>query len=274
MKKRNIINLITLVITTFLLIFVGRAWYVTNEKASVSGINAVSASDAFTLELQRGEYNAGSTDKWTWFDTNNLSVANMQPGNAFFFRFKIVASKAGKFKVSLNKIESSIQAGVLTRSSEGEAPNINYFVELYSTKIFKMDDATKLTIKNATTNLGVLYDNYTSEDGFKLKDYKVQDTFKFYDYGLGANDYFKTMDNNVSNDGAVTTNAKRLNEVSAEYTIASVEESNTWYGYFALEFNEALSLVEYKHLDGNVKSDSNLYQAQMLSIKEFALEEI
>lgn len=274
MKKRNIINLITLVITAFLLIFVGRAWYVTNEKATVSGINAVSASDAFTLELQRGEYNAGNTTKWTWTDTNNLSVANMQPGNAFFFRFKIVASKAGKFKVSLNKIVSSIQADVLSRVSEGENPNIDYYVAIYSTKMYKMDNATKVTIKNATSDLGVLYQNYTEEDGFELKDFKVQDTFKFYDYGLHEDNYFNTQDNNVTNDGTVTSNAKLLNEVSAEYTISSVEETNTWYGYFALEFNEALSLVSYKHLDGFVKSDSNLYQAQMLSIKEFALEEI
>lgn len=272
MKKRTIINLITLLITTFLLIFVGRAWYVVNDKATANGIIATSASDAFTLELERGTYNAGQATKWSWENTNNLSIANMQPGNAFFFRFKITASKAGSFKVSLNQIISSIQANTLTRIQNGD----KYYVGLNSTKIFEMDNGTKQTIySNLTgTKLGVLYNYDVEEEEFSLEDFKVEDSFKFYDYGLGNATYFNNQDNKVNNDGQVTQNASLLSAVDARYTIQSVSESTVWYGYFALEFNEELSIKTYKHMDGTVKSDSNLFQAQILSIKQFTLEEI
>lgn len=272
MKKRTFINLITLLITTFLLIYVVRAWYVTNEKASANGIFATAASDAFTLELERGTYNAGQSTKWTWENTNNLSIANMQPGNAFFFRFKITASKTGTFKVTLNEIISSIQNDTLTRLQEGT----KYYVGLNSTKIFEMDNATKQTIYSdlSSTKLGVLYNYDEEETKFSLEDFKVEDSFKYYDYGLGNETSFNTQDNKVNNDSTITENAKLLKDVDARYTISDVSTSNVWYGYFALEFNEALSLKTYKHLDGTVKTDSNLFQAQILSIKQFAVEEI
>ena len=46
------------------------------------------------------------------------------------------------------------------------------------------------------------------------------------------------------------------------------------YGYFALEFNDLLSTKTYIHLDGQVYSDSNLYQCQALSIGAIALRDI
>ena len=279
MNKRLIINLITLVITAFLLIFVVRAWYVTNEKASVSGIHAVSASDALVLELERGTYNAGSETKWTWTNTNDLSIRNMQPGDAFFFRFKITASKAGKFKITLNKITSSLQENTFVRLLE----NTKYYAALNTTKLYEMDSTgSEVEIFSdvaGTTSLGILYNYGPSEEDsnvnvFTLDDFLVQDTFKYYDYGIGNSTYFNSQNNKVTDDGTITTNAKLLNNISAEYEIESVDESNVWYGYFALEFNEELSLKNYKHIDGKVKSDSNLYQAQLLNIKEFALTEI
>ena len=198
MNKRLIINLITLVITAFLLIFVVRAWYVTNEKANVSGIVGETNSDNFTLELQRGTYNAGSTTKWTWENTNNLAISNMQPGDTFFFRFKITASKAGKFKVSLSQIVSQIQENTLVRTAVTTGGNTKYYVTMNGTKLYEMQTATLLSIySNAagTTKLGDLYSYDAEEEEFGLVDFKVEDAFKFYDYQVGGDTFFDTYDN-------------------------------------------------------------------------------
>ena len=279
MNKRLIINLITLVITAFHLIFVVRAWYVTNEKASVSGIIGSSDSDDFTLELERGIYNSGSQTKWTWVSTNDLSIQNMQPGDAFFFRFKITASKAGSFRITLSKINSSLQENTFVRLLE----NTKYYAALNTTKLYEMDslgsEVEIFSDVSGTTSLGILYNYGPKEEGseenvFTLDDFLVQDTFKYYDYGIGSASFFDSQNNIVTDDGTVYDNAELLNNISIDYEIQSIDESTIWYGYFALEFNEELSMKSYKHIDGKVKSDSNLYQAQVLNIKEFALTEI
>ena len=278
MNKRLIINLITLVITAFLLIFVVRAWYVTNEKANVSGIVGSSDSDDFTLELERGIYNSGSQTKWTWVSTNDLSIQNMQPGDAFFFRFKITASKAGSFRITLSKINSSLQENTFVRLLE----NTKYYAALNTTKLYEMDSlGSEVEIYSDVngTTLGTLYNYGPKEEGseeniFTLDDFLVQDTFKYYDYGIGDTTFFDSQNDKVTDDGTVTTKAKLLNDISIDYEIQSVDESSVWYGYFALEFNEGLSMKSYKHIDGKVQSASNLFQAQVLNIKEFALTEI
>ncbi len=274
MNKKLILNIITLVITTFLLIFVINAWYVTNEKASVNGIIGATDSDSFSLELERGTYNE---TKWTWENTNNLAISNMQPGDAFFFRFKITASKAGSFKVTLNDIVSQLQADTLARTSVTSGTNTKYYVTMNGTRLYEMQTATLLSIysdKAGSTKLGDLYSYNATKEEFSLEDFKVEDAFKYYDYGLGNQTFFNSKDNNVTNDGDVTSNAKPIKNFTTTYNIQSVSESNVWYGYFALEFNEEASLRTYKHFDGNVKEDSNLFQAQILSIRQFGLEEV
>ena len=98
-----------------LLIFVGRAWYVNNAKVNANNIIGVSATDDFKLELERGKYNSDSS--WTWTNVNNLSITSIQPGDVFFFRFKITISKASSFQVSINDVESVLQDTLITRTS-------------------------------------------------------------------------------------------------------------------------------------------------------------
>ena len=271
MNKRTIINLITLVITAFLLIFVGRAWYVNNAKVNANNIIGVSATDDFKLELERGTYNSDSS--WTWTNTKNLSISSMQPGDTFFFRFKITISKASNFNVSVNEVNSILQEGVLTREQFTDG----YYVMLNSTKLFKMNSATQCKVysnKEGTTELGVLYNYDETESKFTLADYKVQTTFRFYDYGLHDIDYFNTQDNVVSNDTTITGAGKEIENLSISYNASDITGTVIRYGYFALEFNDAESMVSYRHIDGNVKEDSNLYQAQTMEIKKFVLQEL
>lgn len=281
MNKRTIINLITLVITAFLLIFVGRAWYVNNAKVNANNIIGVSATDDFKLELERGTYNSDSSTKWTWTNVNNLSITSMQPGDVFFFRFKITISKASRFQVSINDVESVLQDTLITRTSvtttSGTETNTDYYVSLNTTRLYKMysDTVCRLYTNKTSTTYKTIYEYDTTNEVLKLKDYLVEDTFRFYNYDLHDADFFDDKDNVLSSDDSdIKGEGQTLDNLSVTYDASSITGTVVKYGYFALEFNNEASEVEYVHLDGNFKKDSNPYQGQTLAIKKFVLQEL
>lgn len=328
MNKRAIINLISLVITTFLLIFVIHAWYITNEKAQAGGIFGSSSNDGFTLNLERGIYRGSSTENgekvhdWQWVPTVDLSINNMEPGNAFFFRFKVRPTGAAKYAIRLNDISSSLakkqdgtevytkyydEFGTVNRSydrcyvmqfgtaayemdsdyKKSTAFNSNKFYYTKSGSVYtivsspKEDDlvdnyyeidpskVTKTTInykENTTDKTGVLYEYDATKSLFTLKDFLVEDTFEFHNYGKGDENRMKTCSDQVP-----TSGGQALNSIDAQYTTT---DSSEFYVYFALEFDEELSLVNYKHIDGKYKEDSNLYLNQILKIGSFGIENL
>lgn len=267
MKKTTILNLITLLVTLFLLIFVVRAWYVSNEEVSITGANGGTSSDNFTLELERGTY---SNSSWTWENTNSLAISEMQPGDAFFFRFKITASNSGSFKVSLHKLESALQEGSFQRTAVTTGGTTKYYVTMNGTKLYEMINATTAKITDGDNVAHTLYTYDEVNQKFELADYKIEDCFKYYDYGKGDSTFFNSHANAIGSD---YLHAYDVTNALATYTIDTTT-SNVWYGYFALEFNEEYSNKSYKHMDGIVKEDSNLFLSQIFNIKEFALEEI
>lgn len=260
MKKNILINLITLSITSLLLVLVVMAWYVSNTVVTASGITGRTADGNFELLLQRGEYNDNS---WTWTNTKSLSISNMQPGDVFFFRFKITARTSGSLKVNLSGISSQIPDDVLTLGDDNKS------VYVSGTKYYELT-SNAVVIKNGETTLGTLY-NY-SNGTFTLDDFLVHETFNYLDYGLGTEDFYKDAANSTyytTNISECPNPAQDLTNISANYTITNAGDH---YGYFALEFNDAKSLKTYTHIDGVSKTDSNLYQAQTLSISTISVE--
>ena len=259
MKKNILINLITLSITSLLLVLVVMAWYVSNTVVTASGITAKTADGNFELLLQRGEYNDNS---WTWTDTKSLSISNMQPADVFFFRFKITARTSGSLKVNLSGISSQIPDDVLTLGDDNKS------VYVSGTKYYELT-SNAVVIKNGETTLGTLY-NY-SNGTFTLDDFLVHETFNYLDYGLGTANFYKpdTTTYYTTDISECPKPAQDLTNISANYTISTAGEH---YGYFALEFNDAKSLKTYTHIDGVSKTDSNLYQAQTLSISTISVE--
>ena len=378
MKKNLILNFFTLSVTCLLLIFVVMAWYITNEQVSVTGIVGSTEGDRFSLELERGEYNNGT---WEWQETKSLAISNMQPGDVFFFRFKITVLKQGQFSTQFTDIESKIDPEVvLARAGEVD----DYYVSLNGNKYVNMNSAGTLAqvsvgadSEHSETKTLYSYDSEQATDyeKFSLVDFKVEDTFNFYDYGIGDSTFL--YDDNVENDStgyAVVIDAIDYNrhlvsnryylKVGDEYVLATgdytesftyysydevsgtyTEETNGYaqlqryrqslvsdkyyvrsgsgtnqdpytyafatgtftpgynyyvaspstnirsiplvgattsyqinelgikYQYFALEFNDELSIKTYLHQDGTYKADSNLYQAQILSIRKIGLKE-
>lgn len=249
-SKNLIINIVLLTITAGLLIATMMAWYISNKEVSASGISASTDDGLFTLELERGTY---ADDTWSWTPTSSLSISNMQPNDTFFFRFKITARSEGSLRVKLSGISSNLQEDSVTLSND----NISVLVN--GAKCYELDSNNRVMI-----NSQILYTYANSS--FSLGYYLVQNTFKYYDYEIGTATF--GYDNLVSNCPNFST-ATVLTDITATYNI---QAAGTYYGYFALEFNDTLSLVEYEHLDGVTKSDSNLYQAQTLAIKQISVE--
>ena len=253
-SKNLIINVVLLGVTMTLLVISMMAWYVSNTIVTASGISASTDDGLFTLQLERGEYNK-TNSTWTWTPTTSLSISNMQPDDAFYFRFRIESRDAGRLNVRLSNITSTIQDDLLSLADDNKS------VLIGGAKYFELDSNNKVIINNK-----LLYSYANNE--FSLGEYLVQDTFKYFDYGLGTATFgYDDQVIHCPNYSIATV----LSDITANYTVT---EAGTYYGYFALEFNDELSLVTYTHLDGVSKADSNLYQAQALAIKQISVETV
>ena len=104
MKKRFLLNFISLALTTSLLVLLVFGWYISNKEVSASGIVARTKDSDFVLRLEIGSYDENDEDKWTWTPTTSLSITNMQPDNVFFFRFRIEATTTGRINVKMSGV--------------------------------------------------------------------------------------------------------------------------------------------------------------------------
>lgn len=269
MKKNLIINSISLFLTALIIVLVSFAWYVANDTVKANGIFGRTKDEDYTLKLQRGTYNS-TNSTWTWTDTTSLSISNIQPGDSFFFRIIITASRNINLNMDFDGIESDVDSSITV--SDG-------YITIGSTKRYNIvNNKVQVTEGNTTKTL---YN--VSGSTVSLADYRVENTFRFYNYGVCPTDPNSTvsgtsgvtvtynnapLDNDVSNDG-ITPSA--LGSVATNYSVTASGSGETIaFAYFALEFNDAASIVNYSYtFDGNTKtcSDSNLYQSQYLNIK-------
>lgn len=275
MKRNLILNSIVLFVTSFLLVLVVLAWYVSNSTVRATGIMAGTAGDEYTLKLQRGSYNS-TNSTWTWTDTTSLSLSNIQPGDSFFFRVIITTSRDINLNMSFADIESKIDSSITVS---------NDYLYIGSAKKYNVSNNKVTVTENSTTK--TLY-NISGSD-ISLDSYKVEDTFKYYNYGIcqtspdttttGTSNVSvkyngKVLDNDVTNDNITPDD---LNSVESSFSVTASGSGDTVaFAYFALEFNDEASTVNYSYsLDSINKtcSDSNLYQAQILNIKKINVAE-
>lgn len=268
MKKNLIINIVTLCLTSLILVLVAVAWYVSNDTVKAEGIFGKTKDDDYTLKLQRGTYNNST---WTWTDTTSLSLANIQPGDSFFFRIIITTSRNINLNMDFTDIESKIDNSITVS---------NGYVYIGSAKKYNVVN-NKVTVTEGGS-AKTLY-NISGSD-ISLDAYKVENTFKFYNYGVcatspntitsGVSNVTVTynnqaLDNDVTNDNLTPSD---LGAVRTNYSVTASGSGDTIaFAYFALEFNDEASIVNYSYsLDSINKtcSDSNLYQAQVLNIKK------
>ena len=264
-----ILNLISLATTSFLLIMVVFCWYLSNDTVKAEGIFGKTEDEDYTLKLQRGTYNS-TNSTWTWTDTTSLSISNIQPGDSFFFRIIITTSRNINLNMDFAGIESDVDNSISVN---------NGYITIGSSKRYNIANNKVTVTEDGATK--TLYN--VSGSTVSLADYKVEDTFRFYNYGVcttnptsiisGTSGVTVTyndspLDNDVTNDNLTGI---ALGAVQTNYSVTAAETGTTIaFAYFALEFNDEASTVDYTYtFDGNTKtcSDSNLYQSQYLNIK-------
>lgn len=268
MKKNLILNSITLFLTTLIIVMITMAWYLANDTVKAEGIFGRTEDEDYSLKLQRGIYNS-TNSTWTWTDTNSLSISNIQPGDSFFFRIIITTSRDIRLDMDFAGIESAVDSSITAA---------NGYVSIGATKKYNIvNNSVKVTEGGQSKTLYNITGNKV-----ELVDYKVEDTFRFYNYGIcttnpnsvisGTSNVTVTynnqpLDNNVSNDNITPV---PLGNVQTNYSVTSTGTNTIAFAYFALEFNDAASIVDYSYTFDNVLktcSDSNLYQSQYLNIK-------
>lgn len=280
-KKKSKVNLILSIvsfsITALLLVMVSMAWYATNKKANVNSVLGRTAGTDYNLALQRGTYSQGS---WTWADTNNLSITNLQPGDVYFFRFKIEYDSQVKFETTFSEISSAlVENDLIVFTSGGRS-----YVQINGTGqnwLEASGNAVSIVevVNGVNQSPKQLYSTAGGVVSLQTTAYRVADTFKLYDYGLGnqtfsADAIIQASDQKEDGSGAITSTLLTSN-AAIEYDLSTLASaSGDAYGYFALEFNDALSIKNYIHLDGTTSSDSNLYQSQTLTIGAIGLRDI
>lgn len=126
MKRNFIFNLITFLLTSFLLVLVVMAWYVSNKEVSANGITGSTAGQDYTLKLERGNFIYDDSDDntdiennggwyWTWTQSNNMVFSDIQPGDAFHFRIEMENKSADtqEFDVAFNQIKSALMENLI-----------------------------------------------------------------------------------------------------------------------------------------------------------------
>ena len=263
MKKNLMLSGFTLLCTLFLLICIITAWYVTNKEASATGITGSTDGDSYSLKLQRGLYD-DEDDEWTWIDTNHLAFSNVSPGNTFYFRIALELDNNNdlNLRASFDNIVSSLMPGKLTVSNnyvstvEGNVP------------LYKINEDDECIVNNKV--LYQIIDGQDSEGNLiqeiYLSEYKIEDTFLFYNLGTIEPE---TNDITVLDDLISEDDIKVLSEVS-NFNLTRSEEGITYF-YFALEFNEELTMVD---IYGDGMESSNCYLYQKLSIGYISISKI
>lgn len=282
MKKVNLIlSFISLIVTSFLIVLMIFAWYATNKTARVTEAFGSTATDGYTITLERGTYNAGT---WTWTSTTSLELSNLQPGDVYYFRFVISYENASRIQTQFSNINSRLTEDSVTLYTDN-ATN-NKYVQIAGTNVNWLrvtgNEVIITESNNNQTTTSRLYSISGSTITLNTTAYNVADTFKFYNYGLGTSIFHQDAtisatdnkeDSGTVGSGIVLTNLPQY-PITYNLNTFTPEDSNNkvGYGYFALEFNDTLSLKNYLHIDNKYYEDSNLYQCQMLSIGSVAVQ--
>ena len=120
-RSNLVLSLLSLVITSFLLVFTIYSWYTSNQEVNTKGI--VGATDiehaSFTLE----KYNVSTT---SWVPVTKIEEKNVLPGKVTYFRLKCVNENTTSIKLTakFEGVESRLDKTYVKVSSDNK--NITY----------------------------------------------------------------------------------------------------------------------------------------------------
>ncbi len=256
MKKnvKLLMSIITLTLTLITFMSSIYGWYVTNKEAEATGLKVNTYDPQLDYILE--SYNE---DNETYSEENTMSFSNIAPNDVFYFRFKITPRENDldvstlKFSMSFTDYTSSLAESTLVYNSSKKIITYDR-VKLYSVVTDETNGENTVSFGGKT-----LYKIDNNE--ITLKDYKIENTFKAY-----ANQ--KPTDENLGT-GVLLNGIVNTYNGDTNYIEKDNNNTNIYYFYFALEFNETLTLVT----DNNIES-SNAYEFQKLEISEITIKRV
>lgn len=220
-RSNLVLSLVSLVITSFLLVFTVYSWYTSNQEVKASSI--VGATDiehtTFTLE----KYSASATD---WVNVSKIEEKNVLPGTTTYFRLKCVNDN--NFTVSLTAkfegIESKLDTTYVKVSSDGK--NVTYNgIKAYDI----VNNQVKVTpVIDGGDSKNILYE--ISSGNIMLKHFKIQEGYIIQRFGQTETKTGAVLSRDDVND--------QLDTVSISDAILNNQQiaKGTSYFYFALTF--------------------------------------
>ena len=219
-RSNLVLSLVSLVITSFLLVFTVYSWYTSNQEVKASSI--VGATEINNSEFTLEKWSSSANE---WVGVSKIEEENVLPGTVLYLRLKCV--NANDTAISLNAKFEGISSVLNTSYVKVSGTNITY------------NGVPTYTIANNQVTVGasnnVLYD--VSNTTISLNKFKIEDGYVIQCFGTT-----ETKTGAISSIDDATDDLKTIDE-----SILSAQEfaSGTSYYYFALTYLDNDDLNNY-----------------------------
>ena len=249
MKKLNtFLSVLSLILTSFVLIFVVNAWYVSNDQVSANGIVGKTEGTKGTFYLY---YWDDSIDEWKL--SQNSVNTELWPNDVVYFKLVSTGVKEGvNYQARFNGISTSLNTEKVTAKkieTTGDTTTTTYQV-LYDSTVMYESATKEIKVKDIDDDGKTVEKTlYSLSDNLSiaLKDYKIENVIKLYTN--------PTIESDTPKDKG-TTKADNLTDYIFNEKVASANPIK----YFALTFDSTS--------DNQVDS---YYQYQALVIKQLLI---
>ncbi len=247
MKNSNrhnlIISLLSLVVTTFLLVFTVYSWYTSNQEVETKSIIGATEIQKTSFELE-----AWKNDEWK--KVSKIEEKNVLPGKTTYFRLKCVNDNDTTIRLTakFEGIQSKLDTTYVKVSTDKTKITYNG-IETYS--IASNQVTVEPVVENGETK-SILYD--VDNTTISLRHFKIQESYIIQRFGTTET---KT--------GAVTKRddlTNSLDTISISDSILNKQEIaiGTSYYYFALTFLDNDDIDKYLMYQGLYISSLTMFE--------------
>ena len=240
-RSNLVLSLVSLVITSFLLVFTVYSWYTSNQEVKASSIVGATDIEHTTFTLER--WNESSS---AWVNVSKIEQNNSLPGTTIYLRLKCVNENS--FEIKLNAKFEGISSNLDTNFVKVNQSKISYNgvprYDVVSNKVSVDPVTVGTTIKSVLYNI--------SNSTITLGDFKIEDGYVIENFGST-----ETKTGAISSVDDITEDLKLLSDNILEGTTIS---TGTSYQYFALTY-----------LDNDLLN--NYFMYQKLSIDSLTISE-
>lgn len=210
MKKNLILSIVSLCISSLLIVFISYAWFLSNAQvtAGILNVNVSGVDCEVTIETYQSSQ---------WRELDELSFDNIEPGDTFYFRLKVVVGQNVRLNAKADDYTSNVISGSDGISVDLEKSEITY----QGVTLFNIEDNNTVIIDDA-----VVY-NVSNSGAINVVDnYKIEKAFNVYNLGTSVT--------GAPSIAGATAVSLEDNIFGSGVTL----QEGTSYAYFALEYED------------------------------------